>query len=448
MDNQLLQVFKTYATRRLFWAAVVAAILMHGLTISGNSGWPHLPAREQLVRQLTTYFLLPSIVNILLGMMVAGHLRMQFANPRARLMPHFAAAHLLVAAAILTIGVAANAWLFWNQGCSRYAWPILCYVVLATGVAVWGSHVSGSKSGPLMCLSLIMANGMAISRVIPLAIAGNALVFWGLAGIGLVALAALGTRLVLFHEKDGQAMVHIWIGWFWFHDLKFRLIHRSIDTMGPLRRMLLRELCGGPSSVSIALGISIFWLVLFSLMSYWLGYDVPNPDTSFWPFFWFYFAILLVFGTASQRRPHLMRESLFPQRRVEFFRDIARRIGCAMSILAIGYYATVVIISVLTGKQFDALTTHTMVHFGMIAAQYLLGTSLLFGLLVFRRRLLGFLGVVVYAILSSIVVAGATYAWQWFWSPMHLAVAMLAAAAMAYGLYRLALRRWLRTDLA
>ena len=90
--TQLRQTLRTYTTR---WSCRLIAFGWLCAQIP-LLGFTHR-SRGALAEDLLTVMSLPLAANLFLGAMLGAMLKVQFADPRARLMPRFAMPHLSVA---------------------------------------------------------------------------------------------------------------------------------------------------------------------------------------------------------------------------------------------------------------------------------------------------------------------------------------------------------------
>lgn len=135
MLEQIKQVSLTYVTQRYLWWGLALLslmglpnfILMMGRRPTVDAGSPML-----FVLGMPMFTILPFLV---------GQIKMQFGHSRARLMPQFFPAHLIVLGGILLTSFLLYPWLL--AGLSGIEPLGLIALTLAIGVpAIWGAHLN------------------------------------------------------------------------------------------------------------------------------------------------------------------------------------------------------------------------------------------------------------------------------------------------------------------
>ena len=137
MGSKLRQVLRMYInTRWQSWMLAVFWLVMLGemiLMCGPASYWPS-KWRVQLLEIGVRALVMPTFW---LGLAVASLLKLQFANPRARLLPGFAAPHLIVAGATIAAAVAGSTWaIVWTSAAPGPAVAALVVVEMTAAVCL------------------------------------------------------------------------------------------------------------------------------------------------------------------------------------------------------------------------------------------------------------------------------------------------------------------------
>jgi hypothetical protein len=149
------------------------------------------------------------VLLLILSLATAVHLREQFANPRARLVPHFARVHVAVGAIVVFgIAVLLPILLAWSTGCDCFSF--LATAVFISGVLLWTG--SFRWMGWLAALALYFCIVAAVE---------DGVVWMNRAFTLLVSGPAVGTAALLF----GLGALLILLAW-------RRLIGLSEETVG------------------------------------------------------------------------------------------------------------------------------------------------------------------------------------------------------------------------
>jgi len=478
MINQLRQVFRTYYTQWFFWFVVIFWLVQHGFLylmfgqnslfslVSGPRTSPPVTLASSLTMILMTF---PP--NLLLGMMIGIQVKLQFANPRARLLPGFAAAHLLVAGGIITVVVASSACVIaWLSGA-----PILgmigCILIMIA-ITSWACYFKMEYLGFIALIPLVFT--FAPKYIGEIVLGGGPIISLGEVCIGLGALAALGVRLVMLSEEmpeysskmpsmtwdfksrsgnrdlrqwEAQRIARSWIlGW--LRDVEFRLVFRRATAQGPLRRLLLRQLASGFSGLFLMLFQFGFVLFIF-LIHHWLKAP-PGPTSSQEPFWsWFlpqsFFLIVIptiMLGSFWMGRwPLLVRESLLPLSRTDFIRDIARNNACDMACVATGHFVGLIVGLTLFQPQV-LLIEFVLPSFVLTLAQYILLFYAMLWLVTFRSNA-ALLVVVALGFMTTGLIFAVVSSRDWSWFVLEVAVTLAAIAGFRW----LAFRRWRNIEL-
>ena len=123
--NQLRQVLRTYTTHWLCWVTVLLWLVLH----------VQLPSASEKALDYIVWMSL--MANLTLGMGIGLMLKLQFANPRARLLPGFRVAHLVAAGAIVGAAIAIEAVLVLAGGGAVAQLPLLSLTLLAIVASAW-----------------------------------------------------------------------------------------------------------------------------------------------------------------------------------------------------------------------------------------------------------------------------------------------------------------------
>jgi hypothetical protein len=401
-------------------------------------------------------------------------LRGQFANPRARLLPGFAAPHLTVAGAIVGGAVAIQALLLPAWSGAGGLLVLLALSLSAIAISAWSEYSTSSTGTSLsfLIVALMLANAFERQYVVGLVqtLLDRPMICLVIALAGLAGLAALGWRLVAIHEGMPEysreapprwdfrwgSDIHEWRRWDarsmsrsasrrWLSDLEFRLVLQCRAPGGWLRRLLLRQLAGRFGGLSAMVGVFAF--MLFSIWFYPRLQEPFDPESmAFLLYFPLLLAVIMLGGGWLRRWPYLAWESLLPVGRRDFVRDMARTMACDVAATAAAQCGAMVIWRGLLASQ--ELPHGLLVRWVTLTiVAYVLAYCLLFWLITFRRLLVLFLGILVAFGVAPALMRAALVADESLWSPVSLVLAILATSLVAALLYALAFRRWCRIDL-
>jgi hypothetical protein len=465
MGNKLRQVLRTYAVRPLFWVMALW-VLMHGFIVFAAVMVSSLPDAERLgtimMQALWGTFLLDAVVAYLL--------KVQFADPRARLVPGFASPHLIVAGVIVAAAVAASTWtVAWAGGVSGLA--VAGFVLCATAAVVYLSYLTPLALSILVMMLAFCPLFKGERYIGALLVDGNPVISLAELCVGLASLAVLGARLSMLHEEmpeySRQTPASTWgltsragrRNWpqgaartmarsglrSWLGDLAFRLVFRWLPGWAPLPRLLLRQLSGG--FYALLLVALQFAYVVFLV---WLQRSTPrtfDPGSLFFlSLFPVVIATILLYGYLWGRWPYLPRESLYPLSRTDLVGDLFRSSACDMAAVAAGHCAGFLVGLALFRPE-GPLVARMPAYLAMTLGQYAVAYCVILWLASFHRRWVGGLGLFALGILSAFLVAPALYSADWLSSPANVALAVTAVVAAVLVLYRLAFRRWCRVEM-
>lgn len=465
MASRLHAVFLTYTTRRSVWLFASLWLLMHVPLTFGRGHASELPAGAMPI------FL---FANAGLGLMLGLHVKGQFANPRARLLPDFAFPHLLAAGTIVAGSVLLDACLLaWAHAVSGLAVAAVALALIAG--AVWSSCRAGPVSSWLLAILLIAgcaAPQPFAGQILAYLFGGHRIVLVGFTCFGLATLSILAVRLWRLQEAmpeysrgipesawdfmsrgrerdrrrfEGQVIARAKTA-AWLHDVRFRLLFRWSGTRGPLGRLLLLQLAGRSPGASVALAqVGLVFYV------FWLKRVAPGASDGMDSAFLLSFlpvavAMGVLGGIWLRRRPYLACESLYPLGRTTFVRGLICNGACDTAFAAAGHCAGLVV-----GLSLFHVPEPWLAMIGpylaCIVAQYALMHLVTLWLVSFCS----FWGLVLGAELASAVSAGlvvaAVFAGEAFWSPARAAMAIALIAAAVILLYRITFRRWCQLEL-
>lgn len=464
MASRLRAVFRTYTTRRSVWLLLGFWLLMHlavsvGGHVSKSSGG-NLP--------------LSLFANAVIGVMLGLQVKIQFADPRARLLPNFAGVHLLVAGAIVAGAVSLDAclvtWVYPVSGPAVAALPLA-----VIGGAAWCLCRQDTVSSWLFALLIIAgcaAPQFVAGPIQQVLSGGYPVLSAGLACFGIAVLVVLAVRLRGLHEEmpeysrrvpesawdftsrgaqrdrrrfEAEVIARATTAGRWY-DLRFRLLLHWASVSGPWRRLLLRQLAGGFSGI-------FFFLVEMAIVFYllWLRHwppgASPRMDSIFLlSFFPMMMAMSIVGGVRMRQRPYLAHESLYPLDRAEFVRDLMREGACQTGIAAAGHCAGIVAGFALFGVS-GPVTAFVMPFLLLVVAQYAVMGCVMLWLASFRSFWGFVLGIELASMASAVPVLAAFYAGEAFWSPARAAMAIALTVIAVVVLYRITFRRWCQLDL-
>ncbi|MBN1589576.1 MAG: hypothetical protein JW888_08685 [Pirellulales bacterium] len=471
--NRLYQVLRTYTTRLVFW--LIVAIWLGTLLVL-PAGAKHGLSFPDLV-DLVAHRLFPSLMLAAgLGMIVGTMLKAQFADPRARLLPRFAGTHLAVAATIVVVATVVDAGMLAWAG--RVSWLAAASLYLAVIMAGAWSGCWVSQVFIWFVFALIYGTMLAPRYVAGLiqSLSDRPTLSLACVGLGLAALVILGRRLWMLSEEMPQYSRQMPSSVWRFtsrgaardrqrwesqviarsrvqgplRDVLVRLVFRWLPAPGLTRRMLLRQLAGGFSS--------LFWApFLFGMIVLIFGMQTPPTRPigagavyfmilfmiSFIPF---QFALCMPGGWWVRRWPYLARESLFPLGRTTFIRDLALAMALDVAAAAVVHCAAIVTCFALF-HPLSSMVELLPAWIVLTLVQYTVAYWLLFWLVSYRSHWALMAGILVAAPISAGLLIAALYAGQQLGPLAVLGPVLLLTVLGAGLLYRLTMRRWCRVEL-
>lgn len=468
MANQLWQVFRTYYTRRDYWFFALCVIPgLAPLIVLGPSKNP-IGIFENMFPVL--------LINMLIGFIVGMQIKIQFANPRARLLPGFSAAHLIVPASMITAAMLLE-WRIANVYSVPY-FALAGYALFLIAAASWIFSIMRQDCNFLFMVFMFGSMFLPKYFVVPFLTSG---IFVSVATfcIGFVALAALGARLVMLSEEMPEyAIVMPASMWdfmsraarrdrgrleaqmiarsrirTWLQDIIFLPVFQNKTALNPPRRFLLNQLARGFSSVFIAITLFAIILIYFwipHLFSMSMGntsnaMNIGNTSNVTPSFLILSYLTLMMInmngGSWLRRLPYLARESLFPISRTDFARDLLRSSMFDMAIAAVGFLVGMIVGLGVFHPQM-LLSGSTSLYIAITISQFFFVGFIMLWVVSLRSFIHYICGVIVTIFLSMVVIFIAISGY-WFLS----LISVILAVAGIVGSYRLAYRCWCDVEL-
>lgn len=466
--NQLRQALRTYTTR---WSCRLVAF-----------GWlcAQIPlldfthrSRGALAEELLAVMSLPLMANLLLGAMVGAMLKVQFADPRARLMPRFAVPHLVVAGAIIATAIGIQTALAPGWAGIGGQAAMISVAFLAIVAAAWTFYSMNALGSILLMFLpfLVMLIPRYVAKLLQIVI-DNPSLSVGLGYVGLVALGALAVLVWTLSEERPEYSRRLPFRWDfssgaaarmwqrreaeaiqraprqgWLLDLQFGFLLRRGAAAGPWRRVVLRQLGGG---FSILNGVIIMFMVMLAIMlPTQMLTRKPGGEANFivLTFMPMQMALGMLGGMWLRRWPLLARESLRPLARREFVRDMARSLACDLAAPLTAHLTVIVLFLQLLPPQ-GRLSGFLLPWLALTVAQYIVAGCLMFWVVSYRQFLGLLIGVMTICGLSAASAHLVLFGPAGFWSPVTVTAAVVGTAITAVLMYRTAFRRWCSIDMA
>jgi hypothetical protein len=462
MVNQLFQVFRTYYTRRIYWIYTFCTIPFLILTLGHSNTFTN-----------TSVDMFPIVlINIIIGFIVGMQIKEQYANPRARLLPGFSAAHLIVPAIIITAALLLEACIVNINGVPYFA--LAGYALFLIAPASWNAYNMRGDYNIIFTVFMCAALFLPKYFVIPL-LTGGYFVSITVFCIGVIALAALGLRVVMLNEEmseysrvmpgskwdymsrsarrergrlEAQIIARSRIKT-WLQDNLFLFVFRNKTVLNPPRRFLLRQLTGG--FVGVIIAILLFTIIPVCLCFPELFSMKIGKESSVMSFFMISLLCILMnlisivvgnnSGSWLQRWQYLARESLFPISRVNFARELVRYGMFDVAAAAVGFLSGT-IVGLATSHPETLVSGFISLFIAIIIAQIIMVGSAMLYLVSYRSFTDYFLGCLGIVFLSLVLFCLAIFG-NWLLS----SISFVATAAVSVGFYRLAFRRWCEIDL-
>ena len=465
--NQLRQTLRTYTTR---WSCRILAFGWLCAQIP-LFGFTHTP-RGTLAEDLLTVVSLPVVGNLFLGAMLGAMLKVQFADPRARLMPRFAMPHLAVAGTIIVAAIGIQTALAPGWAGIGGQAAMISLVFLAIVAATW-TFYSMNALGSIFLMVFVFCLPYAHSYIVGLLqiLIDHPVLSAGLGCIGLASLGVLVVRVWTLSEEKPEYSRRLPFRWdftsgaaarlwqrreaeaiqrtpkqSWLLDLQFGFLLRKGAAAGPWRRVVLRQLGGGFSALN---GVVIVFPTMLLLVLIHVWARKPGEEVNF---------ILLTFmpmqmvlgmlgGMWLRRWPLLARESLRPLARREFVRDMARSLACDLAAPLTAHLAAIAVFLQLHPPQ-GRLDGLLLPWLSLTAAQYVMAGCFMFWVVSYRRFLGLLLAIMTICGLSAASAHLVLFGPPGFWSPVTVALAVVGTGVVVVVMYRVAFRRWCSIDLA
>jgi hypothetical protein len=214
--------------------------------------------------------------------------------------------------------------------------------------------------------------------------------------------------------------------------------------LSALRRLLLRQLAGGFSSLHVMPVLFTTMLVVVWFQS-WSQESVDAGGVFVLSVVPMQMTLGMVGGFWLRWWPYLAHESLRPLGRRDFVRGLAISRACDTAAAAGMHCAMpVVLLGFFSPQGPHGLLLRRVV---LTMAQYVAGYCVMYWLVSFRRFWVLVLGISGASFVSAALVTAALFTNGGFWPPGSLALAILATALAVAWFYRLTFRRWCRIDL-
>ncbi|MDY0168098.1 MAG: hypothetical protein RBS80_16235 [Thermoguttaceae bacterium] len=467
LGRQVQQALRVYTTHGTFWAWVIFWLVGH---VVFSLGTTHESWELVMVAPL----------NAVLGLEIGRTLAAQFSRPGARLLPAFAKAHLVAAGGLVFLAASTHALLVGFAG-----GPVPGAIALTVGTLTMGVLVAvykGRVKHGSRLLQGLSSLGIAVFVLFWLLLdiamlerLGTDPLLQALIGcFGIVAMVAIASRLVNLSE-DSPGYLSLADGSDWDVDLtapldhqirgqarevafasKSAILHDSVFFVaffglprpGRWRRIVLRQLAHGASSLSLLSAQAVLLLLFLCL-----GWIAGRSDFVIGSHFVYYpsmapFAVAMIVAWSAWpvRVDHLAWESLLPIDREAFASDMAIANRLEMTTAAVGHCLVILALAALmTPRPPVALVS---VWLALIVAQYLVGYNLLFWINSFGSSCVAMLlmGIACFVLpgVTTVALVHTTPATPWHAGTVAPLVAALIASI---GLHRLAVRRWCRMDL-
>ena len=471
--SQLYQVLHTYFVR--WYSRVIAADWLFATLFFL---WfmrfrPNLPISERL-RYIMMILL---AANSLLGMALEMKLKSQFFNPRARLLPGFAMAHLMAAGAIAVTAMTLEAAVLLGWGGFGSQLALLSLIFLSTIVGVWAFYRMD-----MLAFWLVITIEVVLGYLPGEYIAGfvqtlgdHPLLSLLLLCIGLAATVAFGMRLWRVSEEtlDYSRMSVIDLSEnMSFHDLKRHLRKVEAQVIAKGRRgewlldALFRFIFRKPASLTTWRRLVLYQLATrFSGLFLWIHFQMGMTIYCFWIQTWFgerldeeaifpimFMPFLMAMGIMGgmwrNRLPYLARELLLPVGRKDFIRNVFRSGACDVAGAIVGQCVGILIGTWLFHPQgsLDELLPLWLV---LTVIQYVVGYCAMLWLVSFRSFVILALGASsIVGLLVGLGCVALLIAGRGFWTPIIILPAVLTIVLTIVIFYRMAFRRWCQIDLS
>jgi hypothetical protein len=468
--HRLRAALRTYTTRGVFW--LLAAVWLLWFVITAPTRNPASPSAFDLVFYL--------VISAMFGCAMVKQLKSQFVNPRARLLPHFAAPHLVVAGAMAVAIVVLPALVIASSNVSSG----LAMVGLGLALLVfnaWSSYRDDSLL-PRAAVIVTMVAGWAAAQyytdrvlwLLWLGLVDNPIVALGALGIGLAGLGALGVRLWMLSEEMPEYAHHVlgsrsdttslvgkraqrqWEGrqiarspiMAGLLDVQFRLFLRGAAACRPLRHLFLRRVTQGGFGV-LGAPLLLQFTLLMVFASGWPGTSARPcaPEAAPLVAVWVILAAMAFLGASWMRpAPHLARESLYPRGRKGFVRDLICTSTIDTAGLAAGYCGGIIVGLALFASQ-EPIMPVAVAYLATTLPALLAACGCVPWLASLRSLGDLVVGLIPVGYLSLVLALAADSAIEDLSRPTALAVIAAMTAATLAGVYWSTYWRWCHLDL-
>jgi hypothetical protein len=424
-------------------------------------------------------------IDAIWGMLLIEHLHMQFAYPRSRLLPGFAASHLAVASMIVGASVmipaimlalpsggsvvgfggmslaatVLGAWCACRDRNGNNAWSILYWLFFL--YAVFRPWINSAT-----------AQWHVDWSVRAIAVDGNVGLTLFVWCAGLLGAAGLGARLTSSRREipAGTSQAEVCLSnqptelsrrarrlsrndprsrdvtrQGRFRDRQLRVVARWTRPDSTLHRILLRQIASGVWDAYAMLLVLSFFLSVVFLFESRSGRESGLPPGLLISGVLFLSAFVSLTGMWFQLWPHLARESLYPQGRKAFVRELLMANACAATILCLGIGGVWLAVSQL----FE--TAHSRTAFTIPESCAMLPATLVICCAVpwaasFRNLFAAVLGMSLVAACAILVRhLAATIIEQYSWPVSVVLVSTLTASTVA-GASWITFQRWCRLE--
>jgi hypothetical protein len=453
--NQLWQVFRMYTTRWELWLWISLWFFYFLIMGFGSDSSP---------RRLEGIFFMSWFPSVMLGTTVGTNLKQQFANPRARLLPNFTLAHLIIPGVMIAILIMIDAIVFVHgNDVSLVAMAGFILIMFISGI--FASYLYPSIYAWLSQIPILVI-GLNPKYMSVLILSGGPTISGMLLCIGLCELKALVARLMNLNEEmyeysfkapstywglcsgaakrerqqwEAQNIAHSRIRG-WLCDVIFRIVFNCLPNRGLFRRILLWQLAGNFYALLLALVQFALVLLLFSPKSW------NKSPIGFDEYFLSFFLIMLITaflaGIWLRRWRYLSRESLYPSERSNFVHCFFSNFTLDMMTIAIGFCAGI-IVKIAIFNPHVLFSGFVFIYIAMILALFVMETCLMIWLIPVRDFFCLLFGYMAMVLVWTILVSAVAFSDYWPWS---IAALILTLGTIVI-FYMFAFHEWYNLDL-
>lgn len=390
MWQQLKQVGTTYYTRPAFWLLGGLSALFGFMMMMAVTGAPK-HTRED-------FSFMVGMAAYPLAILIATHAKLQFAHPRSRLMPGFAAPHLFWAVVGILLA-AVGLPLLQAQSTATHPLPILCWCGCLVASVVWAFHYN-SPTASLLALAIFGSFAMEAGRNFwgfsaPQASDSAPLYLWPMLAVAWGALATWLVRLAGLHEEMDEYEFQLPLS-NWdrsprsarLEGRRFRLAERSrlwrisrwlVDwwhdriairnQRGTATRQFLWHygFSATPGYIH-AVWAAVFILAMGMIMEAFAQPHAHDGDLMMITCFSLLLPTVLNIGSLVQRWPRLGSEMLLPHTREQWIDGLLRALGRETALGAAAMQLTLVLMCMIWFPE--------QVTFGAVVGYLLLASSM------------------------------------------------------------------------